>query len=435
MDIFEEIESCVRTYARSFPAVFSSGSGCHIKDRDGRQWIDFLACAGALNYGHNPPKIVDAIVDYLKSGGILASLDLKTESKLSFLTAFRDIILSPRGLEYRVQFTGPTGANSIEAALKLARIRTGRRNVIAFTGGYHGVSLGALAATANRSKRAGAGVSFGDVTRLPYDGYLPGLDCLSLIERMLEDPGSGLDAPAAVLIETVQGEGGLNAASPDWFRGIADLARRYGALLIVDDIQAGCGRSGTFFSFEPFGTQPDLICLSKSISGIGLPMSLLLIRPDHDVWEPGQHNGTFRGNNLAFISARVALEEFWADDNFAGQVGRRSLLLDAQLKSLVSELAIPDCELRGRGLMRGIAFADPQLADAVSALCFETGLICETCGPRSEVLKLLPPLTISEAELSHGVSIIQNAIISCLSTRQTDCANGTANRPARSARG
>jgi diaminobutyrate-2-oxoglutarate transaminase len=308
-------------------------------------------------------------------------------------------------MDYRVQFTGPTGANAVEAALKLARKVTGRTNVIAFTNGFHGVSQGALAATGNRHHRGGPQIPLYGVTRMPYDGYQgDGVDTADLLDRMLRDPSSGLDAPAAILLETVQGEGGLNVASPPWLHRIAELARTSGALLIVDDIQAGCGRTGTFFSGEPFGIVPDLVVLAKSISGYGLPMALLLIRPEYDVWLPGEHNGTFRGNVHAFVTARVALEKFWSTHDFAADVARRSQLLARRLAE-VTDL-VPGTSVKGRGMMCGIDVGSGPRAESVIRRCFAEGLMLETAGSYDQVVKLLPPLTTPDKILHEGLDIL-----------------------------
>ena len=263
-----------------------------------------------MNYGHNNPLLLRPLVEYLLSGAIVHSLDMKTPAKRRFLETFNDLILAPRALDYKVMFPGPTGTNCVEAALKLARKVTGRQHVIGFTNAFHGMTLGSLAVTGNSMKRRGAGVPLTNTSSMPYDGFFDGQtpDFLWL-RHALEDSGSGLDKPAAVIVETVQGEGGLRrpgllAARPCGARPQHDI------LLIVDDVQAGCGRTGTFFSFEDAAITPDIVCLSKSISGFGLPLSLTLFKPELDIWKPGEHNGTFRGHNPAFVTGTAALEHF-----------------------------------------------------------------------------------------------------------------------------
>ena len=417
-DIFSRQESKVRSYARSFPAVFTKAEGSCVYDRDGRAWLDFLAGAGSLNYGHNHPALRDALLEYIRSNGIAHSLDLHTEAKAAFLDAFEKLILAPRGLDYVVQFTGPTGANSVEAALKLARKATGRTNVVTFTNGFHGVTLGALAMTGNQHHRGGAGIPLQGAIRMPFEGYLgDGVDTLDYLEKALGDPSSGLEHPAAVIVEAVQGEGGLNVASPEWLARLQEICRRHGILTILDDIQAGCGRTGTFFSFEPADIRPDIVTLSKSLSGMGLPFAVTLIRRDLDVWKPGEHNGTFRGNNHAFVTATAALRTFWADDRFAADVRRKAGLVENRLQAIASQYA-GHIEVRGRGLMQGLAFTDPKHATAVSRAAFRRGLVIETSGPHDEVMKCLCPLTIDDRDLHRGLDILEDSVAEVLADQQ-----------------
>lgn len=412
MTIFDAMESAVRTYCRRFPAVFTRASGHRMWDEQGREYMDFLSGAGALNYGHNPPEVRAAVVDYLLADGPVHGLDLHTTAKAAFLERFQDVVLAPRAMEYRVQFTGPTGTNAIEAAFKTARRVTGRTEIVAFTGGFHGLSLGALAASATAFKRNAAGVPLSHVTRMPYEGF-PGedVDTINYLTRLLDDPGSGVDLPAAFVVETVQGEGGLSAASPSWLRRLAEVARERNILLIVDDIQAGCGRTGTFFSFEEAGITPDLVCLSKSISGFGLPMALVLVRPELDQLGPGEHSGTFRGNNLAFVTATACLD-YWADPAFGKRVQEHTDCLTGLLEELAVRYEQLGCRVHGRGLIRGLAFADDTLADRVSRTAFEKGLLVETSGARGQVLKIMPPIVTGEDELRRGIAILADSIAS-----------------------
>ena len=423
MNVIERHESAVRSYCRSFPRTFTQARGHEIWDREGRRYLDFFAGAGALNYGHNHPELKRALLDYVESDGIAHSLDMATGAKEAFLERFHQVILEPRGLSHRVMFPGPTGTNAVEAALKLARKVTGRTNVLSFTNGFHGMTLGSLSVTGNGFKRAGAGLPLNGTTTLPFDGY-SGAEAgsLELVERLLEDSGSGVDAPAAAIVETVQGEGGLNVASRPWLQGLEQLLRRHGALLILDDIQAGCGRTGRFFSFEEAGLRPDLVCLSKSISGYGLPMSLVLIRPDLDDWEPGEHNGTFRGNNHAFVTATAALE-FWAGDELERETARKAATAAARLEEIAAGCGVP-ATARGRGLMRGIAFEAEGLAGAAARGCFERGLILETSGAEDQVLKLLPPLTLGDEALDEGLGIIEESVRAAVQASAASAAGG-----------
>lgn len=410
MTLINRVESNVRSYSRGFPTVFSSAKGSLLYDETGNEYVDLLAGAGSVNYGHNDRRITDAVISYLREDGVIQGLDLATTAKVAFLCDFERIILAPRGMDYRVQFTGPTGTNAVEAALKLARKVTGRTVVASFTNGFHGVSLGALAATGNDFKRSAAGVSLNDIVRLPYDGYFEGnFDSITYARKLFGDPSSGFAKPAAFIVETVQGEGGLNVASAEWLRGLQALAIELGTLLIIDDIQAGCGRTGTFFSFEQYGITPDVICLSKSISGNGLPMAIVLIKPEYDVWAPGEHNGTFRGNNLAFVAARTALS-YWEDELFLKQLDENIRVMDAGLKAVLNQHPHVLARKKGRGLFQGLEFIRPEDTRRVRAAMFERSVMMEMSGPRSEVLKLMPPLTIPAALLERTIQLIDECI-------------------------
>ena len=415
--LFDDTESRVRSYCRNFPVVLVSAEGATVVDQAGRRYIDFLAGAGALNYGHNPPAIKDRVVSYLQANGITHSLDLHTAAKHDFLAALQDTILAPRNLDYKVAFPGPTGTNAVEIALKFARLATDRQNVVAFTNAYHGMTQGSIAVSGTRSKRAGAGMLLSGVFRAPFDGYMgPDVDTADLLEKMLDDPGSGLDAPAAIILETVQAEGGLNVASVAWLKRVAQLAKRHGAALIVDEVQTGCGRTGPFMSFEHVGLVPDIVCLSKSIGGMGMPLAIVLVRPEFDVLSPGQHNGTFRGNNLAFVAATAALE-MWQNPAFERRIRATSEYVRGRLDALVARFPDHGAHVRGVGMLIGIGWQDKTIAAKVSQEAFHRGLIIETSGATGNVLKLLPPLTISDAELEAGLDIIAASIAAVLGTR------------------
>lgn len=406
--VFERRESVVRSYCRSWPVVFDRASGAEQTTEDGQTFLDFFSGAGALNYGHNHPVLKQALLDYLGTDRVIHSLDMFSVAKREFLEAFEEHILIPRGLDYRVQLPGPTGTNSVETALKIARKATGREQIVSFTNAFHGMTMGSLAVTGNSMKRKGAGIPLHHTTTAPYDDYLGGdtTDFLWL-ERVWSDSGSGVDLPAAVIVETVQGEGGLNAARAEWLRALADLCHRFEVLLVVDDVQAGCGRTGTFFSFEEAGIVPDVVCLSKSLSGLGLPFSVTLMRPELDLWEPGEHNGTFRGFNPAFVTATAALREFWSDDELAATVRERGDQLRRGLEEIGADTG---GHYRGRGLLAGLHFDDPEVAERVAAEAFDRGLLVETSGPESEVVKVMPPLTISAADLDRGIGLLGDAV-------------------------
>jgi len=415
MDIFTRLESEVRSYCRAFPVVFRQAQGHTLIDEHGKQYMDFFSGAGAMNYGHNPPALKARLLEYLERDGITHSLDMYTEAKRQFLETFDEVILRPRNLDYKVMFPGPTGTNAVESALKLARLVTGRSNVIAFTNAFHGMTLGALALTGNAGKRAGAGVALTDVTRMPFHAYLgKEVDSIDLLEQHLRDTSSGVDLPAALVLETVQAEGGVNVASNPWLRRLQKLVRKFDILLIVDDIQVGCGRTGPFFSFEPADLEPDIVCLSKALSGYGLPFSVTLIRRELDQWAPGKHNGTFRGHNLAFVTGAAALDEYWRTDELSGKVRSDATVVRETLDDVAASFG---GKVRGRGLIQGIEFDFPEAAGEVSRTAFDRGLLIETAGPQDEVLKLLPPLTIPRDALERGLGIIRESIHAVLGQR------------------
>lgn len=416
MQVFQQMESAVRSYSRSFPLTFERARGSYLYDQQGNPYLDFLAGAGSLNYGHNNPLLKKALVDYIENDGVTHGLDMHTSAKAKFLETLRDVILLPRELNYRVQFTGPTGTNAVEAAMKIARKVKGRQKIIAFTNGFHGVSLGAVAATGNDHHRSGAGVSLGNVERMPFCGYHGrDTDTLKMIDKLLADPSSGVDLPAAVIVEVVQGEGGLNVATDSWLQGLQRLCRKHDILLIVDDIQAGCGRTGSFFSFESSGIKPDIVTLSKSLSGFGLPLSLVLLNPALDIWKPGEHNGTFRGNNHAFVTAAAALEIYWRDDRFQRDIHGKSEIITRRLQAIAEANRPLTKGVKGRGFMQGIECAGGDIAEAVSRHAFARGMIIETAGNHSQVVKCFCPLTISEDDLRKGLGILDASFAAVLS--------------------
>jgi diaminobutyrate-2-oxoglutarate transaminase len=418
LSIFNNLESEVRSYCRSFPVLFDKASGYKIWDVEGKEYLDFFAGAGALNYGHNDPKMKAKLVDYILSDGITHSLDKATKAKAEFLEKFSEVILKPRDLNYKVMFPGPTGTNTVESALKLARKVTGRTDVISFTNGFHGMTIGALSVTGNSFKRKGAGIPLQHVVTMPYDNFVNDkLDTLEYLDRFLEDSGSGVAIPAAMILETVQGEGGLNVASYEWLQRLETICQRWGILLIVDDVQAGIGRTGTFFSFEKAGIKPDIVCLSKSIGGYGLPLALTLIKPEYDIWEPGEHNGTFRGNNPAFITATEALT-YWEDDKFEQDIEVKSDKISKFLESLVEKYPEMQGTVRGRGFMQGIHSDVEEFSAKVAHEAFNRGLIMETAGPNDEVFKLFPPLIIDNAGLEKGFDIIEESIKSIIAIKE-----------------
>ena len=411
MRIFESLESEVRGYIRSFPTIFTKAKGAILTDEQDVEYIDFFAGAGTLNYGHNNDAISAALIEYLQNDGIVHGLDMATTAKKEFLQTFENLILKPRNLEYKLQFTGPTGTNAVETALKLARLVKGRSNVVAFTNGYHGLSQGSLAVTGNNEYRDESYISRCNATFMPFDGYFGDWNTLEYFRKFLDDGSSGVDIPAAVIVETIQGEGGINVSSAKWLQELESICREYDILLIIDDIQVGNGRSGEFFSFEFAGINPDMVTLSKSIGG-GLPMALLLFRPDLDQWKPGEHTGTFRGNNLAFVASRVSLENYWQNDDLSNAVFYKEKILKETLEKIAQKHKDTyTIDVRGRGLAYGFEIKDDKtIAGEISEYAFKENLIVETCGSDSQVVKFLPPLVIDEDTLREGLTRFETAI-------------------------
>ena len=420
MRIFENFESEVRGYIRSFPTIFKSSKGSILTDEQGVDYIDFFAGAGTLNYGHNNQAISDALIEYLQNDGVVHGLDMATTAKKEFIETFQNLILKPRNLEYKIQFTGPTGTNAVETALKLARLVKGRSNVVAFTNGYHGLSQGSLAVTGNNEYRDESYISRSNATFMPFDGYFGDMNTLKYFRKFLEDGSSGVDLPAAVIVETIQGEGGINVCSKEWLQELESICREFDILLIIDDIQVGNGRSGEFFSFEFAGINPDMVTLSKSIGG-GLPMAILLFKPDLDQWKPGEHTGTFRGNNLAFVASKVSMENYWQNDDLSNAVFYKEKVLKQRLENIALKYKDEyDIEVRGRGLAYGFEIKnDTSIAGEISEYAFKEQLIVETCGSTGQVVKFLPPLIISEDELNEGLNRFEKAIDTLFADKKT----------------
>ena len=412
---FEAYESSVRSYCRNFPAVFSKGKDAMMFDEDGNGYIDFFCGAGALNYGHNNDYIRQALIDYLMDDGILHGMDMYTPAKRAFLQTLQEKILKPRGLDYRVMCCGPTGTNAVEAALKLARKVTGRSNVWAFMGCFHGMTLGSLALTTEAYARDAAGVALTNCTHIPAPYMFPELDVIAYMQRMLDDDHSGIAKPAALIMETVQAEGGVYPFSPEFLKDCREFCDKNDILLIVDDIQAGCGRTGTFFSFERGGIKPDMVTLSKSIGGIGMPMALLLIDPDKDIWKPAEHNGTFRGNQLAFVAGKAALE-YMDEHKLYEEAARKGKIIDDFIRQEILPL---DARLshRGIGMIWGIdceKLGGDTFSRAVINACFRKKLIIERAGRDSCVVKLMPTLVIEDEILMKGLQIVKEAFVEVL---------------------
>lgn len=406
-EVFEKYESEVRSYCRKYPVIFNKARNSEMYSNEGERYIDFLAVAGSMNYGHNNPEIKKYIMEYLLEDNIINALDMYTEAKEDFIKTFEEKILHPRNLNYKIMFCGPTGTNAIEAALKLSRKNKKRINIISFSGAFHGMSLGSLSCTTDKASRSGANVPLNNVVFSPYCGTL---DSIEYLKWMLMDDHSGIDKPAAIILETVQAEGGINIANIEWLKEIRKICTENDILMIVDDIQVGNGRTGTFFSFERANIEPDMIVMSKSISGFGLPMSILLIKPDLDIFKPAEHNGTFRGNQLSFIGGKAAIDYF-INKQLDLEVKRKEEIIKNFLEKYISKID-KRITYRGIGLIWGIDFINIDYKKAINIVhrAFSNKLILEVAGRHDSVLKIMPPLTIEDNVLKEGLQILYKSI-------------------------
>jgi diaminobutyrate-2-oxoglutarate transaminase len=416
MHIFERLESDVRGYSRTYPVVFDKAHNARQTDESGKEYIDFFAGAGVLNFGHNNSRMQKAVIEYIQSNGVTHSLDMATVAKRAFIEKFEEVVLKPRNMPHKMQFMGPTGTNSVEAALKIARRVTGRQQVVSFSHGFHGMTLGSLACTANAYFRGAAGVPLQHVTHQAFGcetlckGCTLGCgdESIQRMRALYTDTSSGVAPPAAFLIETIQAEGGVKVAKESWLQELQQLAKEVDALLIIDDIQVGCGRTGNYFSFDGMGLDPDIVCLAKGVGGWGTPMALNLVKPEIDKhWSPGEHTGTFRGQNLSFVAGREALTYF-ENDELMKEVGRKAKIMKNAMDSLVKKH--PELELTGKGMILGLNVGNTDLAKAIVKQCFEEGLIIASCGTGGRVIKLIPPLTIPDEDLNQGLNTLSKAV-------------------------
>ncbi|MFI3206512.1 MAG: aspartate aminotransferase family protein [Clostridia bacterium] len=413
MKSFEKYESEVRSYCRSYPTVFNKAKNEFMVNEEGEKYIDFFCGAGSVNYGHNNDYIKAKILDYIMDDGIMHSLDMYTSAKRDFIDFFEEKVLIPRDLDYKLQFVGPTGANAVEAAVKLARKVTGRTEIFALMGAFHGMTLGSLALTSDRDGRAAAGVPLNNVTHIPAPYMFPELDTIKYIETLLSDDHSGVAKPAAIVIETIQTDGGVYPLEVEYLQKLSKLCKDNEILLIVDDIQCGCARSGWFFSFERAGIKPDMVTVAKSIGAYGFPFSLVLLKPEIDKWAPAEHTGTFRGNQIAIVAAKAGLE-FMLEKEIEKETKRKGEIvknfMEKEIKPLHEKI-----QTRGIGLLWGIDFNEVgEISKDLVAKCFENKLIAERAGRNNNVLKIMPALTISDESLLNGLNIIKNSILELL---------------------
>ncbi len=407
MNPFEALESNVRYYCRRWPAVFASAHGATLVDENGTEYLDFFAGAGALSYGHNNPALVQVAIDHLREGKLLHSLDTFTVEKRHFLEAMHRHVLEPRQLDMVVQTVGPTGATAVEAALQLAQRITGKRAVVGFEGSYHGMTYRAASISASMAGRA-TSAHLKDFVALPYVANVTDAD-LELLARTLRTSVDGQQI-GALIIEPTQGEGGARPFDPAYLRAIREQCGELGILVIADEVQAGVGRTGPFFSFEGSALDPDIVCLSKSISGLGLPMAINLVRRNLDTWAPGEFSGTFRGNNLAFATSAAMIENYWTDSELEKGTEQRGLMVRNSLQHIAETYGDGRFAVRGNGLLCGLDVHDTALADDIAQRAFDRRLIVETCGAGDTTVKLLTPLVIEEDQLSEGLDRLGDAV-------------------------
>jgi len=398
MNTFEKHESEIRAYCRAVPTVFKSSKNAKLVDENGKEFIDFFAGAGVLNFGHNNPKMQDALIAFIKRDGLAHSLDMFTDVKRDFINKFVKTILEPRGMgDRKLQFTGPTGTNAVEAALKLARKVTGRTEIVAFNRGFHGMTLGALACTANNAFRSSSGVPLNNVIR----GTFNDMDALNEMKRQMTLNGEGLQPPAAFIVEPVQAEGGVRIASKEWLHAVEKMANEMGAVFILDDIQGASGRHGSYFSFDDYDVDPDIIVLAKGLGGFGTPIGMLVNKPELDkAWGPGQHTGTFRGQGFSFVAGCVALEYFENED-FNKETIRKGKVIRKTLDAL--HVKYPNTKIRQKGMMLAIEFENAVIAKQITVKTYENGLVIGACST-GEIIKFIPPLTIEDDTLAEGLN-------------------------------
>ncbi|KXK07308.1 MAG: diaminobutyrate-2-oxoglutarate transaminase [Nitrospira sp. OLB3] len=424
-------ESNARSYPRRLPLALSKGKGLYVQDTDGRTYIDCLACAGALALGHNHPVVVEAINRMLRDGLPFQTLDLTTPVKDRFVETLFDCLPPSFAEGAKIQFCGPSGADAVEAALKLVKIATGRRTILAFHGAYHGMTHGALGLMGHLAPKQAIVGLMPEVHFLPFPyeyrcpfgvGGEKGMRLsASYIERMLDDPNSGVVEPAAMILEVVQGEGGVIPAAKTWLQDIRRMTQARGIPLIVDEVQTGLGRTGRLFAFEHADIVPDVVVLSKAIGG-GLPLSVVVYRPEWDRWTAGAHAGTFRGNQLAMATGLATMEFITAEriDEHAARMGERLSGLLRQIQAASRSIG----DVRGRGLMVGVEIvardepldlpgchpSAPGLASRIQHEALRRGLILELGGRHNSVVRFLPPLIVTAEQIDTIAAIFADAV-------------------------
>jgi diaminobutyrate-2-oxoglutarate transaminase len=407
MDILERYESFAQNSVRTAPIFFDKTRGSELFDDKGNRYIDFHSAGGTLSSGHDNRDVRDALIDYLSSGRVLQTSDRTSVAKRSFVESFVKKILQPRKLAYKILFTDPTSSSAVEMALRLARRHKNTAGIVAFTRSGHRLFGGAGVPTGHPAAGVEPPRQHGTVL-MPYCGYLGAdVDTLLFFRRFLEDPASGLERPAAVIVETVQVHGGVNVASDEWLKGLEKLCRDFGMLLIVDETLTGCSRTGPYFSFEKSGIEPDIVVMSNAIAG-GLPMSMLLFRPEVDQLRPGTHSGVFQGDGLAFVAATQLLKQ--CDEGSSLRFAQNNEILADRLSGLVTRFPNSRLRVRGAGMVWGLEFGRPGAAAVISGWALERGVIVVPAEFRDDVLLVLPPINTDPALLREGLSRLDEAV-------------------------
>jgi len=424
-------ESSARSYPRKFPIALAKAKGCWVEDVEGKRYLDFLNGAGTLALGHNNDEVNQAMIDLIQSGAPLHALDIMTPTKEMFLENLFAILPPEFAERAKVQFCSPSGTDATDAAIKLCKTATGRGTVIAFSGGYHGMGHGPMALTGNCTAKNKVQNVMPGVQFMPYPysyrcpmgigGEAGTRACIAYLERLLKDPESGVTKPAAIILEPIQGEGGVVPAPVEFLQAVRRITRELGIPMICDEIQCGMGRTGKVFAFEHAGIVPDVILISKAIGGTQ-PMAVVVYDKDLDVWGPGAHAGTFRGNQLAMVAGTVVLKKL-QDPAFLADVARKGKILEEGLLKLKDEVSIIG-DVRGKGLMLGIEFIDPngpkdimghpvpggEVALKVQRRCLENGLIMEKGGRNGSVMRCLCALNITDDEIKTALSIFEKSV-------------------------
>lgn len=426
-----EYESSARNYPRKFPISIGSAKGSWVEDVEGNRYLDFLNGAGTLAIGHNDDEVNEAMIDVIRSGAPLHMLDIPTPLKDEFVKTLISILPEEMRHRAKIQFCSPSGSDATDAAIKLCKTATGRGTVIAFSGGYHGMGHGPMALTGNLKAKSHVANIMPGVQFMPYPysyrcpmgigGEAGTRACINYFERLLKDPESGVTKPAAVILEAIQGEGGVVPAPVEFLQAVRRITRELGIPLICDEIQCGMGRSGKVFAFEHAGIVPDVILISKAVGG-SQPMSVVVYDKDLDTWGPGAHAGTFRGNQLAMVAGTIVMRRI-SEPRFLDEVTRKGEMMMERMLRLQRDVSIIG-DVRGKGLMIGVEFIDPdgprdlmgvpepdgEIAALVQRRCFESGLIMERGGRNGSVMRCLCALNISDADIDTGMTIFENVV-------------------------